>query len=384
MFTLEQLKKQKLVIYGAGFLGRDFIYFCKKHDVPIFWILDQKFNHPTKLLGISASSLEYFVKHNGEIKDCTFVIAIIKPQIVKEVKESLAKYGFKNLHHFKEVVKYKEYLSKFYSFNFLKNENSTKALKLQKNLKAKVGVIFHCYYLDLLEEFLRYLSNINDPFDLYISTSSEFKNANKEIFDKCKSSLKFVRKVKVLTFPNKGKDIYPFLKILKSHSMHGYECILKIHTKKSNIPEIGELWRKQMCIRLIGSPKIYEKIKSLFRGKKTGLVIPLGYAMEVKYYLGNNLVKLQKLFQEFKISTDYLYSSFFPLGSMFWFKPEVFKPLQNIDFRKIRFEEEKGQVDGTWAHAFERFFGVLPVVQGYDVLQIDEEGKVYKTKELRN
>jgi len=381
MLTLEKLKCQKLIIYGAGFLGRDFIYFCKRHNIPIFWILDKKFVQPTKLLDVNASSLEYFLQYNRNLNDYILIIAIIKPEIVKKIKENLINHGVKNFYSFEKVLEYKDYLNKFYSCSFLEKETSNDPLQnIQITSKAKVGVIFHCYYLDLLEEFLRYLSNINDLFDLYISIPPKFKNLKNEIFKKCTNFLKFVHKIKVLFFPNRGRDIYPFLKILKKYPICKYDYVLKLHTKKSNFPKIGELWRKQMCIRLIGSSRIYEKIKSLFKIKKTGLVIPLGYAMEIRYYLGDNFTKLQKLLQNFKIPNDYLYSSFFPLGSMFWFKPEVCKDLQKVDLRKIKFEEERGQIDGTWAHAFERFFGILPTVQSYKVMQIDEEGSIYEVK----
>jgi len=369
MISLEKLPKG-LILYGAGFLAPDFVHFLKKHKKNIKLILDQKFGANDEFLDIPARSLESYSLNLKAIQNAPVIITIVRKDLKDEIKNLLLKKGVKQIYWMFELEEYQAYLK-----SFLLKKNEERGISTQK-FSGKLGVILHLYYEDLLEEIIGFLKNIKIDFDLFISVCD--KSIIMEILKKLEKSLPQALP-KVYLFSNKGRDILPFLKILKNLKLKDYKAILKIHTKKSLHLNLGDVWRRQLYTRLLGTSSLVAKVLNLFENEKDmGILAPAGYLYPLKWYSANAEEKFLKLFKFFKLSVCDFSGFYFPAGSMFWFKPEVFKPLQSIDFRKVRFEKEKGQVDGTWAHAFERFFGILPAVQGYKVVQIDEEGKVYE------
>jgi len=102
------------------------------------------------------------------------------------------------------------------------------------------------------------------------------------------------------------------------------------------------------------------------RDSKIGIIVPKGNVFEYKDWIGSNndMVEAFALKNNIKITDDFT----FPSGSMFWFKPVVFKQLyKNIDFTV--FNTENGQLDGTMAHSIERIFGLLCHANGYNLVE---------------
>ncbi len=54
---------------------------------------------------------------------------------------------------------------------------------------------------------------------------------------------------------------------------------------------------------------------------------------------------------------------------MFWARPEVLLPLADLGLAAEDFGPETGAVDGTLAHAVERYLGVLAASQGLAVIE---------------
>ena len=61
----------------------------------------------------------------------------------------------------------------------------------------------------------------------------------------------------------------------------------------------------------------------------------------------------------------------FPAGTMFWFNSHLIDLLRPINIKPEEFEAEKGQLDGTAAHAFERVVGRVSIATQSDLWLIN-------------
>ena len=108
----------------------------------------------------------------------------------------------------------------------------------------------------------------------------------------------------------------------------------------------------------MGSPKIVASNLCLLSGSPpVGIVFPQYYApLREKIHWGGNYHTVRRLLHECEIDIDNRCPVEFPAGSMFWFTPKAVRPLLNRHLTFADFAPEKGQIDGTMAHAVERAF----------------------------
>ena len=240
------------------------------------------------------------------------------------------------------------------------------ANSLSPTAKNGIAVIVHLYFIDLWNEFELALAGIPQEFDLYISIH---EGKTKDISS---TILKKFPDAKLYEFPNKGRDIYPFLTIFKEIQPLNYKLILKLHTKKSphlkgykGVDDFGGKWRQTTLCSLAQWNKRVNDIFDLFDSNPDlGIFSPFGHLYPFKSTDANYQTITQLIpgvdedaFNE----KQFVYAG----GSMFWFRPEAIKAVLKLDLTAENFEEESGQLDVTLAHAVERLFGVLCHTAGY-------------------
>lgn len=243
---------------------------------------------------------------------------------------------------------------------------------------VKVAIQLHLFYIDLLDEFLSYFSNIPVKFDLYISC---VKGADKEyIASHSKTSLKNVNEVIVKICKNRGRDISPVYVIYRKE-LQKYDYILHVHSKKSkHIKTGGGDWRVYSLDCLLGSINRVEYILEKFEKEKNiGLIFPdwhpdipmIGYS-----WMGNR-VGGKELLNRFGIDfKDELF--IYPTGSFFWARVDAIKPLFDMKIKYKDFPAEEGQIDGTFAHVLERGISFISKKRGYHNGIIDIENEPLK------
>lgn len=238
----------------------------------------------------------------------------------------------------------------FIAIGSQKKRNSDVVLSMGDIRTAKVAVILHLYYESCWDEIDYYLSNIAEPLDLYVSLGEHVSKATED-----KLLLKFPNAV-IYKLPNIGRDIAPFIHIFKSIDVNKYEAICKIHSKKSKHRVDGALWRNYLLGRLLGSSRKVKLIRENINDSDVGMISPYFHRLCSKNYINDNQELLSKLIEMH--GENYGSVSFdFVGGSMFWFKPQALEPLLFMDIGS--FELENNQLDGTLAHAVERYLGYV-------------------------
>jgi hypothetical protein len=106
---------------------------------------------------------------------------------------------------------------KYYSLVlFFKNksnelQNVVFKSKESKSENARIAVICHAYYVDEVPDIVQNLASINIPYDLYVSSHEPINASNF-------GQLSQMQHIKIDCFENKGRDILPFIRIIKKYN----------------------------------------------------------------------------------------------------------------------------------------------------------------------
>jgi len=240
---------------------------------------------------------------------------------------------------------------------------------------VRVAVVVHIFYSDLIPEIYTTLKSIVEPFDLIVTTPHEDMVA--DIFSTFSS---LAAGVAVVVSENRGRDVKPFIAVHRCRMLEHYDAILKLHSKKSLYDTTrGTAWRQDMYRQLCGDSKITRRSIALLRDGLVGMVGPRGYHINSSddWYWGSNRDTVYRLLQS--LSAEPLHEQAFSLsffaGTMFWFAPRALAGLHDIPETLLEFEPEKGQMDGTLAHALERVFGMLPPLSGHRLASLLPDGQ---------
>lgn len=225
---------------------------------------------------------------------------------------------------------------------------------IKEACNTKLAIVIHAFYVDVLEEVLKEIDWIHDiDSTVYITTTHEKLKETRETT--CKFNYKFV----IRSFENKGRDVLPFLKIMDDVVADKNEMLIKVHTKKSLHRIDGDTWRKELYSQLLSFPKYVRGFSKFKENKELSLISPDGNLVPISYYWGSNEKNVLNLCKKYSINFSHNKNYQFIAGTMFLAKVSLFKEL--IEQRPIienDFDNELGQIDGTLAHAYERFFGI--------------------------
>ncbi len=247
----------------------------------------------------------------------------------------------------------------------------------------KVAVHLHIYYVDLLSDLLKSLSQ--HQLDYFLTTdTNEKKLATEKVFKQHHVAHQ-IKKIKVV--PNHGRDVLPWLAL--SQELSQYDLVGHFHTKKTAWTDswIGDSWWQNLLNDLcLTFPTV---VNHFANDEKLGIIIPDLPEYFHQHYdqdpfdadsHGRNRQICQNLWTKInssrKINFEDIIAPIMPYGMMFWYRPQALKLLFDLNLRADDFNTEPLPNDGTIAHALERLPVYLSWAAGYDYRFISNSKQV--------
>ncbi|WP_119717251.1 glycoside hydrolase family 99-like domain-containing protein [Cognatilysobacter tabacisoli] len=223
-------------------------------------------------------------------------------------------------------------------------------------------VVLHAWYPDILEEILSALTESAMSFRLVVTTPPATAR------DVDAALARHHLTAEVVTMPNRGRDVLPFLRVASRLRDEGEEIVLKLHTKQSPHRADGGAWRRDMIRALTCRSRVVAIQRAFHSNPRLGIVAPEGHLQPLSYYWGANAAATRHVARLMGIAPPDSGNDEFVSGSMFWVRLSALAPLLDADLDDLAFEAEAGQVDGTLAHAVERLFALSARQLGLTVI----------------
>ncbi|MCE4557566.1 rhamnan synthesis F family protein [Roseateles cellulosilyticus] len=231
---------------------------------------------------------------------------------------------------------------------------------------SRLGVVVHLFYPALWPEIRAALAALPEVAALYL-TVPEFAAtpALRDIVDSWPGP------VQVVPLPNRGRDVRPFLHLLRGGALDAHELVCKLHTKRSPHIREGAAWRQASLQGLLGSPELLAERLARMRGDAGGglwcaesdLVAPEDRRRWTRQC--HRPLQRQLALQQW---TEEPGGWSFAAGTMFWLRPAALQALRGPAWTDLHnYEPEMAQLDGTWAHALERLIGLAVRRAGFQL-----------------
>jgi lipopolysaccharide biosynthesis protein len=245
---------------------------------------------------------------------------------------------------------------------------------IRRNPSTKIAIVLHLYYPEawtLIKPRLKPLESFG--FDLFVTIPSHnilFGDVIRVDYSNAY----------IIESPNQGRDVLPFLVMASEIEKAGYLYILKLHSKKSTHRKDGGDWFENILEHLVPSTQEgVNKLLQVIDKSNTAIIGPAGQYVSLTVNFEANgmhmtrvINKLYSNAKSFKVLQQDRKDYGFFAGTMFWARIDAIKPIVDMNYRAYQFESEKGQIDGTFAHALERIFCLVPEIEGRKIYEIEE------------
>lgn len=232
--------------------------------------------------------------------------------------------------------------------------------------QLRIAIVLHIYYSDYIYKFATALSKVSFYFDLYI-TATDATIKDKLLYLK---NNKHIKNIYFKCVPNQGRNFAFLVEFRKEIS--NYDLFLHLHSKKSLYSGREQnQWADYLIEYLVADTKIVSNAIKILINNNFGLYYPVTFWMMpsfTNHWLMNKEIGFNFLK---KISIDcehHLNFISYPVGSMFWAKPQALMDILDYNWTYDDFPKEPIPNDGTILHAIERVLPIIAEKNGYKKL----------------
>ncbi|MEN6417947.1 MAG: rhamnan synthesis F family protein [Clostridiaceae bacterium] len=225
----------------------------------------------------------------------------------------------------------------------------------------------HLFFLETMDELIEELNRIPFRFDCYVSTDTAEKKAR---IERAFAERSRAAHVSVACFPNRGRDIAPFLQQM-APVIDSYDYILHVHGKKSTIKELGYAWREYLLRNLLGHTDYVRGVIAAFeRDERLGIVFPETFPLlNLEPVRENERIACEKLLKRCGFTSFRFSAPAYPAGDMFWARAKAIRRMFKIGIVPEEFPRETGRPTQMLAHHIERLWVDLAANEGYGYLK---------------
>ena len=234
------------------------------------------------------------------------------------------------------------------------------------------AIVLHLHYRELWPEFEAVFARIREPFALIVTLNEPDPALERRVSDAFPRS-------KMIVYPNKGRDVGPFMQLLRDGHLDGFDIVCKLHGKRSGDSGpravLGAVWRWTLLRDLVGSAAVVREIIARFGEDPTiGMIgsrrfrLPNRYKQEPAAW-GKNAETVSRLAARLGLPPEAVKLDYFA-GTMFWLRGDVLAVLKTLDLSLDDFSIENGTRDGALEHALERLFGIAVGAAGLRIADI--------------
>lgn len=251
---------------------------------------------------------------------------------------------------------------KWHPADSLKTKTDIDSIKHQK-----VALCFHIFYEDFIEYYANALQGFPLKVDLLL-TVSDIKYES--LINSKLGGLKEVNQIHIKEVPNRGRNFGPML-VEYADQLQQYDLFCHMHSKKSLYSGRAQTqWADYLGEFLLKDHNVIVKMLNYMNDNQNcGVYYPTYFPVTpdwVNHWLKNKPFR-NKYYDDWQLEDkdDFLC---YPVGGMFWAKPEALKQMLETKYQYEDFPPEPLANDGSELHALERCIGLLAEKNGYKQL----------------
>ena len=227
---------------------------------------------------------------------------------------------------------------------------------------VRVALHAHFHYPELARDLQRRLIANATRCDLFLTATAPAHEAElRRVFGAWRGL------VDVWLVPNRGRDVGAFIDCLERVRADGYDVLGHVHGKRSAATDLamGDRWRDFLWDNLVGPEPMLDTAAAAFAATpRLGLLMA-----EDPHLVGwdGNRDAAERLRERMGLAAPLPTFFDFPLGTMFWARPNALAPLLRLGLGWADFPEEPLAYDGTILHALERLLPAVAGATGHEV-----------------